>query len=76
MLGEYEVELRLHPQVTTTLKVRIEGTTPMPQPAGAPTTEPKAREAAPAKGKEAGPPKTDAKRERPPRKPRVEKKAE
>src|SRR6266536_604691 len=82
MLGEYEVELRLHPEVTTTLKVRIESTTPMPQPAGTPSTESKAKEAASAKGKEAskpkevGPPRADAKKERPPRKPRVEKKAE
>jgi large subunit ribosomal protein L9 len=29
-LGEYEVEMRLHPDVTTTLKVRVESTTPPP----------------------------------------------
>jgi len=28
-LGEYEVELRLHPEVHATLKVRIESTTPI-----------------------------------------------
>jgi large subunit ribosomal protein L9 len=31
-LGEHAVELRLHPQVTATLKVRIESTTPLPAP--------------------------------------------
>jgi large subunit ribosomal protein L9 len=35
-LGEYEVEMRLHPDVTTTLKVRVESSTPPPAlPAGA-----------------------------------------
>jgi large subunit ribosomal protein L9 len=29
-LGEHEVELRLHPSVTSTLKVRVESTTPPP----------------------------------------------
>ncbi|HEX9453447.1 MAG TPA: 50S ribosomal protein L9, partial [Candidatus Binatia bacterium] len=29
-LGEHEVELRLHPEVTTTVKVRVESTTPPP----------------------------------------------
>jgi len=31
-LGEHEVELRLHPEVTTTLKVHVESTTPLPEP--------------------------------------------
>jgi large subunit ribosomal protein L9 len=31
-LGNHEVELRLHPEVTTTLKVHIESTTPAPPP--------------------------------------------
>jgi large subunit ribosomal protein L9 len=31
-VGDHEVELRLHPEVTTTLKVHIESTTPLPQP--------------------------------------------
>jgi large subunit ribosomal protein L9 len=35
-VGEHEVELRLHPQVQTTLKVRVESTTPAPQPVEAP----------------------------------------
>jgi large subunit ribosomal protein L9 len=31
-LGDHEVELRLHPDVTATLKVRVESTTPPPTP--------------------------------------------
>jgi large subunit ribosomal protein L9 len=31
-LGEHDVELRLHADVTTTLKVRVESTTPAPAP--------------------------------------------
>jgi large subunit ribosomal protein L9 len=31
-LGDHDVELRLHPEVTTTMKVRMESTTPMPKP--------------------------------------------
>ncbi|HZV34375.1 MAG TPA: 50S ribosomal protein L9 [Verrucomicrobiae bacterium] len=31
-LGEHEVELRLHQDVVTTLKVRVESTTPLPTP--------------------------------------------
>ena len=34
-LGEYEVELRLHPEVTGKLKVRVESSTPPPAPAAA-----------------------------------------
>jgi large subunit ribosomal protein L9 len=34
-LGEHEVELRLHADVTTTLKVRVESTTPLPESAAA-----------------------------------------
>jgi len=41
-LGDHEVELRLHHEVTTTLKVHIESTTPLPQPTAAP--EAKGRE--------------------------------
>lgn len=40
-LGEYDVELRLHPEVTTTLKVRVEGTTPEGVKLTAPAAEPK-----------------------------------
>src|SRR5258705_6245883 len=32
-LGDHEVELRLHAEVTTTLKVRVESANPLPQPA-------------------------------------------
>src|SRR5256714_3169501 len=31
-LGDHEIELRLHPEVTTTLKLKIESTTPLPTP--------------------------------------------
>lgn len=41
-LGDHEVELRLHPEVTSTLKVHIESTTPLPPPPEAP--EPRGRE--------------------------------
>ena len=41
-LGDHEVELRLHPEVTSTLKVHIESTTPLPPPPETP--EPKGRE--------------------------------
>jgi large subunit ribosomal protein L9 len=34
-LGEHEVELRLHPDVTSTLKVRVESSTPLPEKAAA-----------------------------------------
>ena len=40
-LGEQDVELRLHPEVTATLKIRVESLTPLPVPA----------EPAPAEGK-------------------------
>ena len=32
VLGEYDVELRLHPEVTTSMKVRVESDHPLPQP--------------------------------------------
>jgi large subunit ribosomal protein L9 len=51
-LGEYDVELRLHPEVTTTLKVRVEGTTPEGTKVTAPTPEPKEKDAP--KGKPEG----------------------
>lgn len=34
-LGEHEVSLRLHPEVTTSMKVRIESDHPLPQPEAA-----------------------------------------
>src|SRR5437868_10256596 len=35
-LGEHEVELRLHHEVTATLKIRVESTTPLPAPTEVP----------------------------------------
>ncbi len=89
MLGEHEVELRLHSEVTTSLKVRIDSATPL-SPPPSPAAEPRGREregapgrsrdTAPARAKEAGKPReaapAESKGERPPRKPKVEKKAE
>src|SRR5256885_3323856 len=46
-LGEHEVEMRLHPDVVTKLKLRVESTTPVAAPAG---TEP-----APTEGKKEEP---------------------
>jgi large subunit ribosomal protein L9 len=76
-LGEHEIELRLHQDVTATLKLRVESTTPPPTPTEVPgaegrkedfRTEKRGRrpEAAPEKG-EAG--------ERKPRAPKAEKPA-
>jgi large subunit ribosomal protein L9 len=44
-VGDYDVEFRLHPEVNTTLKVRVESTTPPPETAEAP--EGKAKEGRP-----------------------------
>ncbi len=38
-VGDHEVELRLHPQVTTNLKVRVESTTPVAKPSEGQITE-------------------------------------
>ena len=43
-LGEHEVALRLHADVNTTLKVRVESTTPLPAPPEAPAPEAKKEE--------------------------------
>jgi large subunit ribosomal protein L9 len=43
-LGEHEIELRLHQDVMTTLKVRVESSTPLPEPALAPAAEAKKEE--------------------------------
>lgn len=40
-LGEHEVELRLHADVNTTLKLRVESSSPLPEPAAAPAVEEK-----------------------------------
>jgi large subunit ribosomal protein L9 len=44
VLGEHEIELRLHADVTTTLKLRVESTTPAPAPVEAPAAEGKKEE--------------------------------
>jgi len=70
--GDYEVELRLHADVVTTLKVRVESSTSTP---GAPATTAPAsapKEAAKQSGPEKAPAgKTEAKNDRPERKPRL-----
>ncbi len=43
-LGEHDVELRLHQDVNATLKVRVESSTPLPEPVVAPAAEPKKEE--------------------------------
>jgi len=40
-LGEHQVELRLHADVTTTVKVRVDSTTPVTAPVAAPAPEAK-----------------------------------
>ncbi|MFM1769011.1 MAG: ribosomal protein [Verrucomicrobiota bacterium] len=47
-LGEFEVDLRLHPEVHAKLKVKVESLNPLPTPAEAPAAEAKPGE----KGKE------------------------
>ena len=71
-LGEHEVELRLHSEVTTTLKVRINSDKPQPQVIEAPAgKEGRTREVKPKEGEAAG---AETRKARPIRKPRVEKK--
>lgn len=44
-IGEHEVELRLHPDVTSTIKVRVESSTPPPAPVSTDSKEePRRRE--------------------------------
>lgn len=70
-LGEHEIELHLHPEVTTTLKVHVESTTPLPQPA----EEVKAKEGARPGRREGGPPRTEKRGRRPEGKPGAEARA-
>ncbi len=56
-LGDHDIELRLHPDVTSTLKVRVQSSTPLPEPAVAPAP-------APAEGKKEEP-KTEKRGRRP-----------
>jgi len=60
-LGDHEVELRLHPEVTSTLKVHIESTTPLPPPPEQPDA--KGREGR--EGREGRPPREDRRPRRP-----------
>ena len=62
-LGEFDVELRLHPEVTATLKVHVESTTPLPQPVEAP--EAKAREGAGFARREGAPLRTEKRGRKP-----------
>jgi large subunit ribosomal protein L9 len=43
-LGEHEIELRLHQDVTSKLQVRVESSTPLPAPAAPPPTEARAEQ--------------------------------
>src|SRR5438445_13438929 len=86
-LGEHEVEMRLHPDVVTKLKLRVESATPVAAPAGpeaapegqreAPRTEKRGRrtEAAAGKAEEKPGEKVDRGGERRPRGPRIERPA-
>ena len=68
-LGDHEVELRLHPEVVTTLKVRVESTTPIAKAAPAPA--PVSKEHAPVKtAPKEKQEKSEPKRDHPERKPR------
>jgi large subunit ribosomal protein L9 len=69
LLGEHEVELRLHADVNATLKVRIESATPLPLPVEPPPGDGRTREGAKeGKGKFEGTGPRE-RRERPPRRP-------
>src|SRR5206468_11507950 len=39
-LGEFEIELRLHPEVKATLKVKVESANPLPLPVAEPEAKP------------------------------------
>ena len=67
-LGEHEVELRFHADVTTTLKVRVESTEPAANAALAAASAAQAKSAAQVKPAEA--PRGETKRDLPYRKPR------
>lgn len=77
-LGDHEVELRLHADVTATLKVHVESSTPLPTPAEAPAAEGKkegARTEKRGRRPEAGAEKPAEGAERKPRAPRAERPA-
>jgi len=73
-LGEFDVELRLHPEVAATLKVHVESTTPLPQPVEAP--EARTKEGARPGRREGEPWRTEKRGRRPEGKPGAETKAE
>ena len=74
-LGDHDIELRLHPDVTTKLKVRVESITPLPEAVGAPAPEAKKEEPKTEKrgrrpegaGDKAAKPETDERKPRPAR---------
>ena len=73
-LGDYDVELRLHPDVKSSLKVRVESTTPIAKPEEATAAAPAGKDDK-RRGGPRGDAKSDAKAEgkteaRPERKPR------
>jgi large subunit ribosomal protein L9 len=72
-LGEHDVELRLHPEVTTILKVHVESTTPLLQPVEAP--EAKTKEGAKTFRREGAPPRTEKRGRRPETQPGAEARA-
>ncbi len=65
-LGEHEIELRLHPDVTSSLKVRVESSTPLPEAPPAPAPEAKEEPKTEKRGRR-------PEGERPPRGPKPEK---
>ncbi len=89
-LGEHEIELRLHTEVITTMKVQINSDKPLPARVEAAPVGARPREGATERGRgamakgrpvvkeavkeKAAPAKAEEKKERPPRKPRMEKK--
>ena len=72
-LGEHEVELRLHADVTTTMKVRVESSTPLAAPVAEAPAEPRKDEPRTEKRgrKPEGAPEKDSKAEAGDRKPRA-----
>src|SRR2546422_6634823 len=75
-LGEHEVELRLHPEVATTLKLRVESSTPLPQPAEGPEARAPGKEFSRGQSREGAPVKTEKRGRHPEAKAAVEPKAE
>jgi large subunit ribosomal protein L9 len=70
-LGEHEIELRLHPEVKATLKVKVESTTPVAAPVETPEARPGDRA-----GDRSAAPRTEKRGHRPGPERKVEAKAE